>query len=803
MTLRKILLSALMAASLTATGYAENPVWLESDSASAIASRINRDFPYTVSEIKQKIDFLDNKTIDKYIKKGYIETKMIGGKRMVHRKADSNVKLLCPELSGFKGRGADADANDVKLVTDIVYSSNGDGGLTQKKRVKYRFTIDVPTVDAIKGDTLRVWMPIPLVTERQPSVKIISTYPEDYVLSTLDRSVHNTAYFVQPVGEENTHFECVVEFEVGAQYFSPDYILANIKPYDENSELYKQYTSFEAPHIVDMTSLAKSIVGDEKNPYRCSEMVFDYIRKNFPWAGALEYSTIPCIPQYVIDGKHGDCGQVSLLYISMMRSLGIPARWESGWMLHPGALNFHDWAEVYFEGVGWVPVDASFGRYTPAGEENLIKFYSTGLDQWRLAANKGVCGEFFPAKTFIRSETVDSQTGEVECSKGNLFYPGWDQKLEILSVEDLGNGIVTPSAIISEVKQQVAPDRRQVIFEIKGTKEGDTVVLKGKTSEQTAKDALLSAFEKRGIAVEDNITVYPSDKWAIVKLAVCCLRTGPSLSAEMATQSIMGQPIRLLEEVGNDWWRAQTPDGYIAYISEASFTEKTADEMAQWRSAERVIVTKLHQTRIYRTAKSTSPRDVISDAVLGDILEGKYDAKSAMTHVVLPDGREGYISTADIAPFAEWAKQKFDAQKILDTAYSMEGTYYLWGGTSVKACDCSGLSKISYLSNGIILMRDASQQVKTGANLGDDWTKFKAADLLFFGNKKTGRITHVAIHDKNGDYVHSSGRVKRNSLNPKSPLYGSHSFITAVRIDGNIPSQGITRVEDHPWFFNK
>ena len=144
-------------------------------------------------------------------------------------------------------------------------------------------------------------------------------------------------------------------------------------------------------------------------------------------------------------------------------------------MLHPGAMNLHDWAEVYFEGVGWVPVDASFGRYTPAGEENLIKFYSTGLDQWRLAANKGVCGEFFPAKTFIRSETVDSQTGEVECSKGNLFYPGWDQELEILSVEDLGNGIVPPSAIIRGVKQQVAPARRQVIFELKGAKEGDGV----------------------------------------------------------------------------------------------------------------------------------------------------------------------------------------------------------------------------------------------------------------------------------------------------------------------------------------
>ena len=803
MTIKRIITSAFIGCISLYSSFAQTPVWFETDSAEAIAARINRDFPYTISEIKQKIDFLDNKTIDKYIKKGYIETRIVDGKRMVHRKAHSNVKLLAPELSGFTWRGATADAKDVQLLKDIVYTCNGDGSLTQKKRVTYKFTIDVPTIDETVGDTLRVWMPVPILSERQTNVRILSSYPEHYVLSTLDRSVHNTAYFVQPVGEKTTHFEYVAQFDVAAQYFSPEYITANIKPYNKYSEIYKKYTAFEAPHIVDLSALAKEIVGNETNPYRCSELVYEYIVNKYPWAGALEYSTIPCIPQYVLESGHGDCGQVSLLYISLMRSLGIPARWESGWMLHPGDLNLHDWAEVYFEGVGWVPVDASFGRYTPAGEENLIKFYSTGLDQWRLAANKGVCGEFFPAKTFIRSETVDSQTGEVETNKANLFYTGWNQKLEILSVEDLGNGIIDPSAIISEVKQQVAPDSRQVIFEINGTKEGETVVLTGKTSEQKAKDALLAAFDKRGIAVKDDITVYPSDRWGIVKLAVCCLRTRPSLAAEMATQSIMGQPIRILEEVQNNWWRVQTPDGYIAYIAGASFVEKTQEEMQQWRSSNRVIVTNLKQTSIYATAKSKSPRNTISDAVLGDILVGTYDAKSKMTQVTLPDGRQGYIATEDVAPLDEWAKQKFDAQKILDTAYSLEGTHYLWGGTSIKACDCSGLAKVSYLSNGIILMRDASQQVKTGQNIGDDWKTFQSADLLFFGNKKTGRITHVAIHDKNGDYVHSSGRVKRNSLNPQSPLYGSHSFITAVRVKDSIPSRGIVRLENHPWFFDK
>ena len=120
---------------------------------------------------------------------------------------------------------------------------------------------------------------------------------------------------------------------------------------------------------------------------------------------------------------HGDCGQVSLLYISLMRTLGVPARWESGWMMHPGEVNYHDWAEVYFEGTGWVPVDVSFGRYDNASAPRARRFYSTGMDAYRMAANSGVCKPLVPAKRYVRSETVDQQAGELECSRGNIFYP--------------------------------------------------------------------------------------------------------------------------------------------------------------------------------------------------------------------------------------------------------------------------------------------------------------------------------------------------------------------------------------------
>lgn len=365
-------------------------------------------------------------------------------------------------------------------------------------------------------------------------------------------------------------------------------------------------------------------------------------------------------------------------------------------------------------------------------------------------------------------------------------------------------GADTVDDAVKAVKNQYYPDSRQAVLEVTSDKTADgRTVVRGVTSEQRAHDLLTEALRSAGVDFIDSLAVYPADSTALVCIPVVTLRTRGAHAAEVATQAVMGTPVRLLEYKGG-WWRVQTPDGYIAWSPDSSVKPITREQAADWRSSDRrYVVKELWQTRAYTTPTAKGPRDVVTDLVLGAIVEADpATLTDGRVQITLPDGRRGWADFASLQPIAEWAGQPFDAQKILDTAYSLEGSPYLWGGTSVKSVDCSGLVKVSYLNNGIILRRDASQQALTGRRMdGMDTGSFRAADLLFFGNKDTGRVTHVGLYDSNSRYVHSSGRVKRNSLDPASPDY-LYSPLSATRIDGSQGTDGIVRAIDHPWYFN-
>ena len=100
-------------------------------------------------------------------------------------------------------------------------------------------------------------------------------------------------------------------------------------------------------------------------------------------------------------------------------------------MMHPRAWNLHDWAEVYFEGVGWVPVDQSFGIPAFARNADEEYFFLGGIDSLAHDCKYRLWHAVSARKKYPRSETVDFQRGEVEWEGGNLYFPQWSYHMDI------------------------------------------------------------------------------------------------------------------------------------------------------------------------------------------------------------------------------------------------------------------------------------------------------------------------------------------------------------------------------------
>ncbi len=369
----------------------------------------------------------------------------------------------------------------------------------------------------------------------------------------------------------------------------------------------------------------------------------------------------------------------------------------------------------------------------------------------------------------------------------------------LLATVPAAMGQASAADVLKELKNNIAPDKRTAVWNVNTIDQNGVLTVWGTVGTQEQKDAVskalngTGAFQNQLVVLENTL---PADKrWAVVKLSIATLRTSGKHAAEMATQAIMGTPVKVIQ-ADDDWYRVQTPDDYIAYVPSSSLRFMTAQELQAWKQARRCIVT------VYDTRLVTKPGgdETVSDLVLGNVLEYKGE-KGKWVLLATPDGRQGYVEKASVQDFAEWSKQDFNVEQIEKTAFRMMGSSYLWGGTSTKVTDCSGLSKVSYFSNGIILQRDASQQALYGLKIkGSDWQQCQPGDLLFFGNSTTGRVTHVGIYLHDGKYIHCSGQVKVNSLVDGADDY-LYPALSASRVAGQVGTKGITAVRNHPWYF--
>jgi hypothetical protein len=439
--------ASLLIDSLRQTGGISDAESSGLDSISDWMGRIRRDFSRDEQSVREQLSPyyhpLDDSVVLAWERSGKLEMRLIDGQKRYFSNAVPNLFRLDSAAARRKQEldGYAVDSLSVfrlrHLAEVIKLTQEQDSGSLFQPvypvRMILTYTVRLHADAVPGGELVSCWMPFPREgNPRQKKVKLLSAIPDSFRVAPADYPQRTVFLQKRAVKGEPTVFQIRFSVETAAQYFALEPEM--IQPYKTGRGSYRIFTEERPPHLVftpEIRKLARLIVGEETNPLLKAEKIYRWINDSIPWASALEYGIIPQIQAYVLKNGHGDCGMQTLLFMSLARAEGIPAKWQSGWMLHPGHVNLHDWCEVFYEGIGWVPVDQSF-KLQDSHDKQIREFYMHGIDAYRLIVNDDYARELYPPKKYRRSEPYDFQRGELEWNGGNLYFDKWSWDMKVV-----------------------------------------------------------------------------------------------------------------------------------------------------------------------------------------------------------------------------------------------------------------------------------------------------------------------------------------------------------------------------------
>lgn len=368
--------------------------------------------------------------------------------------------------------------------------------------------------------------------------------------------------------------------------------------------------------------------------------------------------------------------------------------------------------------------------------------------------------------------------------------------------------LAAADAVLSALQKTFAPDKRVAVWDVKASAMGKELVISGATDQPAAEMELRRRLAQAGIEAQINLQILPDTTalgayvFGLVNVSVANIRSEPKHSGELATQALLGTPIKVLRQQ-SDWLQIQTPDHYIGWLEKGAFSPKTDLEMQRWRQAQRLIFLSDYAL-CYAGPEQSVP---LSDLCAGAIVEWN----AAIGRIVFPDGRTAVLPAGNWLSLDNWKHRSVaQADSVLSIAAAFSGRPYLWGGTSGKGMDCSGFSKTVYFLLGHLIPRDASQQVFAGepVDWNHDFSKLLPGDFLFFGNIRSDgsrRISHVGIYTGNGRFIHSgadNGSIREQSLREGDADYQEHrlqSLMEVRRLSSG--SHEVQPVRNSRWYF--
>jgi len=312
--------------------------------------------------------------------------------------------------------------------------------------------MSIPRDELPDNGTLKVWLPLPVRTDSQSNISVISIVPEHYVVSgPAGTGEIGEVYLEIPLEEMDGEFVNVsleVSFTTSPRIdrVDPD----TIGEYDTSGALYQRYTKSQ-PNInltPEVLALAQEIVGDETNPYKKARLIYDYILDTLPYSNVPHgYLSAAKIPEsdFVYNTGFGDCGTQSMYFAALCRAVGVPARTPGGYQLVPGHAGTHFWAEFYLPEYGWLPVDVTIaegGDWAYNAAPDKVKeyqdFFFGNMDPYRFTiqtdADEPFSGGPDPDVLF----TVVHQMPMIICKTADIDVEMLGMSLWSYTFEDLG-----------------------------------------------------------------------------------------------------------------------------------------------------------------------------------------------------------------------------------------------------------------------------------------------------------------------------------------------------------------------------
>ena len=419
-----------------------------------IIRRIRHDYDLTLEKLLTRVRKVLPETtaedIERWCRAGQVQHRMLDGRLCYWGREPSNLWRFCDEA---KRRRATAEGRDPNKRAE---SAAGERGLMAHVRkvveaarltgkvevepvrhtIRYSLTVHGNRPGAHAGSLVRCWLAFPQEYRQQREIRLIQTTPAGHVVAPTsqacsDECTHQrTIYLEQTITDPSEPIRFTAEYEYLSYAYCPRLDDAKVRP-AAGADL-SIYLQERLPHISFTPALratVEQIVAGEPNPLARARRIFRWFNQNIRYAFEEEYSTIPSFSEKAFRVRQGDCGIQAMLFITMCRLAGVPARWQSGWATFPGDSTMHDWAEIHIEPWGWLPVDVSYGTKS-SDDPEVREFYFGHQDAYRLISNLDYGCELFPPKQSLRSETADFQRGEVEIDGRNLYFDEWDHKFE-------------------------------------------------------------------------------------------------------------------------------------------------------------------------------------------------------------------------------------------------------------------------------------------------------------------------------------------------------------------------------------